>query len=226
MENNQITPQQVEVRCLAADLRIESREQADSRTITGYAAKFESWSEPILGWFKEKIARSAFEGCDLSDVIMCFNHNVDNILARTTSGTLTLSTDDVGLRFSFDAPNTTRGNDMLELVRRGDINKCSFKFIVETDEWRYADDKNKLEYDERTIIKFAAIKDVALVVFPAYKDTEASVRHLEERKQQFMEQFDISKPNSENESSTTEDKKSLAENQARDRLLQILNIKN
>lgn len=186
MENKQI-----EVRCLTAELRTES---TDSRTISGYAAKFESWSEPILGWFKERIARSAFDGCDLSDVIMCFNHNVDNILARTTSGTLTLSTDDVGLRFSFEAPNTSRGNDMLELVRRGDISKCSFKFIVEADEWRYADKKNKLEYDERTIIKFAALKDVALVVFPAYKDTEASVQHLEERKAEYLQEQEREPP--------------------------------
>lgn len=181
----------MEVRCLVAELRAES---ADSRTISGYAAKFESWSEPIAGWFKEKIARSAFEGCNLQDVIMCFNHNVDDILARTTSGTLTLSVDDVGLRFSFDAPNTTRGNDMLELVRRGDVDKCSFKFIVEKDEWRYADDKNQLDYDERTILKFALLKDVALVVFPAYKDTEASARHLEERKAEYLK---IQEPQSE-----------------------------
>lgn len=183
METNKTIPPQIEIRCLATELRSES---AESRTISGYAAKFDSWSEPILGWFKEKIDRSAFEGCDLTDVIMCFNHNVDDILARTTSGTLTLSTDDVGLRFSFDAPNTTRGNDMLELVRRGDVSKCSFRFVVEKDEWRYQDDKNKLEYDERTILKFAMLKDVALVVFPAYKDTEASARHLEERKAEYL----------------------------------------
>ena len=48
---------------------------------------------------------------------MCFNHNTDSILARTTSGTLRLEVDDVGLRFAFEAPNTTLGSDMLELVR-------------------------------------------------------------------------------------------------------------
>ena len=188
METNKTIPkQEVEVRCFATDLRIESREQNESRTITGYAAKFEKWSEPIVGWFKEKIALRAFDGCNLADVIMCFNHNVDDILARTTSGTLQLSVNDVGLRFSFDAPNTTRGNDMLELVRRGDVDKCSFKFIVEQDEWLYADEKNGLEYDERTILKFHSLKDVALVVFPAYKDTEASARHLEQRKAEYCQ---------------------------------------
>ena len=78
------------------------------------------------------------------------------------------------------------GNDMLELVRRGDISKCSFKFTVEEDEWRYADKENKLEYDERTIRKIGKLYDVSLVVYPAYSDTEAGVRHLEERKQQFL----------------------------------------
>ena len=173
---------QIEVRCQTSELRTN----AEGRTIVGYAAKFERWSEPIMGWFKEQIARDAFSECDVTDVIMCFNHNIDSILARTTSGTLMLSTDDEGLRFEFEAPATTMGNDMLELVRRGDISKCSFKFTVEEDEWRYADKENKLEYDERTIRKIGKLYDVSLVVYPAYSDTEAGVRHLEERKQQFL----------------------------------------
>ena len=173
---------QIEMRCQTSELRTN----AEGRTIVGYAAKFERWSEPIMGWFKEQIARDAFSECDVTDVIMCFNHNIDSILARTTSGTLTLSTDEEGLRFEFEAPATTMGNDMLELVRRGDISKCSFKFTVEEDEWRYADKENKLEYDERTIRKIGKLYDVSLVVYPAYSDTEAGVRHLEERKQQFL----------------------------------------
>lgn len=217
MENQRIQPQEIEIRCLISDLHIEQREVGTaSRTIAGYAAKFDSWSEPIMGWFREKIARSAFEDCNLSDVIMCFNHNVDDILARTTSGTLTLTVDDVGLRFSFDAPNTTRGNDMLELVRRGDINKCSFKFIVEKDEWRYADETNGLEYDERTILKFSSLKDVALVVFPAYKDTEASVRHLEQRKTEFLQTCKLEQK---------ETNRSVAGSQSRERLVKVLKLK-
>lgn len=136
-----------------------------------------------MGWFREKIARGAFDGCDLSDII---NHNTDSILARTTSGTLQLEVDDVGLRFAFEAPNTTLGSDMLELVRRGDVSKCSFRFGVAQDEWQYADEKNGLAMDERTILKFSRVVDVSLVVFPAYPETEASVRHLEERKAEWL----------------------------------------
>ena len=58
---------EIEIRSLVGDLHIESREEGTvSRTIVGYAAKFESWSDPIMGWFREKIARGAFDGCYLS----------------------------------------------------------------------------------------------------------------------------------------------------------------
>ena len=184
MEKNPKNNIEIEVRSIVSDLQIRQQEDGSKgRTITGYAAKFDTWSEPIYGWFVEKIARGAFEKTDMSDVIMVFNHDISGVLARTTSGTLKLSVDETGLRFEFEAPDTTLGNDMLELVRRGDISKCSFKFVVETDEWRYADDSNKLEYDERTVKAIARLYDVSLVTYPAYKDTEASVReHLEQRK--------------------------------------------
>lgn len=227
---------QIEVRCQTSELRTN----AEGRTIVGYAAKFERWSEPIMGWFKEQIARDAFSECDVTDVIMCFNHNIDSILARTTSGTLTLSTDDEGLRFEFEAPATTMGNDMLELVRRGDISKCSFKFTVEEDEWRYADKENKLEYDERTIRKIGKLYDVSLVVYPAYSDTEAGVRHLEERKQQFLNNQSHEKDSDktpqgvvvdETAGATTDSQESRANSPAMDsasrkRTTALLNLKN
>lgn len=57
-----------------------------------------------MGWFKERIDSRAFEECDIEDVIMCFNHNADSILARTTSKTLKIETDERGLHFEFEAP--------------------------------------------------------------------------------------------------------------------------
>ena len=179
---------EIEVRSIVSDLAIRAQEDGKpSRTITGYASKFETWSEPIYGWFREQIARGAFDKTDMSDVVMVFNHDISGILARTTSGTLKLSVDKVGLRFEFEAPETTLGNDMLELVGRGDISKCSFKFVVEADEWRYADDKNGLELDERTVKAISKLYDVSLVTYPAYKDTEAIVReHLEQRKREAL----------------------------------------
>lgn len=211
-----ITNSEIEVRCMVSDLRIEQRDAAAvSRTITGYAAKFDTWSELIMGWFREKIAPGAFDGCDMQDVIMCFNHRDDAILGRTTSGTLRLAVDAVGLRFTFEAPNTTLGNDMLELVRRGDISKCSFRFGVAEDAWVYADEQNGLDADERTILKFSRMVDVSLVVFPAYPDTEASVRHLEERKAAWLKAKEP-RPDAE---------RIRHESLSRERLVETLNLK-
>ncbi len=213
-KKNQKNNEPIEVRSEVSDLHIEVRDgkQTPSRTIVGYAAKFERWSEPIMGWFKEQIARDAFSETDVTDVIMCFNHDVNAILARSTSGTLRLSTDEVGLRFEFEAPQTSLGNDILELVRRGDISKCSFKFTVDKDSWRYADKENKLEYDERTVEHISRLYDVSLVVYPAYTDTEASVRELEERKAQWLK--------------SQEPQTVPMDTSSRDRLLQFINLKN
>lgn len=214
---NRITNSEIEIRCLVSDLRIEQRDaETASRTIMGYAAKFDVWSEPIMGWFREKIALGAFDRCDMQDVIMCFNHRDDAILGRTTSGTLQLAVDAVGLRFSFEAPNTTLGNDMLELVRRGDISKCSFRFGVAEDAWVYADEQNGLEVDERTILKFSRVVDVSLVVFPAYPDTEASVRQLEERKAEYLR---------EHAPQPEQNDHAVAESRSRERLVGSLRIK-
>jgi len=231
---------QIEVRCNISDLKVESHQASESRTIVGYAAKFERWSEPIMGWFREKIDRDAFSECDITDVIMCFNHNVDSILARTTSGTLTLSTDEEGLRFEFEAPATSLGNDLVELVRRGDISKCSFKFTVEDDEWRYADKQNQMEYDERTIRKIDKLYDVSLVVYPAYNDTEAGLRHLEERKQQYLntQHNEEDNPNTTQGVAVDSTEDSIADSQvyranpatldsaSRKRTTELLNLKN
>lgn len=215
-KNKDQQPVSIEVRSDLSELRVETREGAEgtaaSRTIIGYAAKFDKWSEPIMGWFREKISRDAFTDTDMSDAIMCFNHEVTSILARTASGTLKLSTDQKGLRFEFEAPATGLGNDMLELVRRGDISKCSFKFTVDRDSWTYADKTNGLQYDERTVEHISKLYDVSLVVYPAYKDTEASVRELEERKAEWLR--------------TNGPQGVCLSSESRKRLVEYLNLKN
>ena len=109
----------MELRCKLSDIRIERSEgEAGGRAVTGYAAKYDKWSEPICGWFIEQIRGGDFDHCAISDTIMCFNHNVDDILSLTARGTLTLSEDEVGLQFSFDAPNTSKGNHIVVLLRR------------------------------------------------------------------------------------------------------------
>lgn len=194
--------QNKERRCILADVKLESRSDGEeSRTISGHAITFDTWSKPLgYGSYKfiERIDRRALDECDMSDVIDTFNHNIDDILARTSSGTLKLSVDEVGLKFSFDAPHTSRGNDLVELVKRGDINKCSFIMEVTGESWVYADAENGKPYHERTVTKISRLFDISQVVHPAYQDTEVSVRsresieaEIERRNQRLKEELEI-----------------------------------
>lgn len=156
----------------------------ESRTIEGYAAVFETLSEP-LWWFREKIARGAFDNCDMSDCVALFNHNESLILARNNN-TLSLEIDQKGLRFTFEAPNTTVGNDLLENIRLGNVNKCSFAFTVRKQAWEDYNDPDYSDVEElRTIMEIDKLYDVSPVTRPAYKDTDVSARSLESMKEAF-----------------------------------------
>lgn len=147
----------------------------DSRTVTGYAALFNSASQN-LGGFIEYIDRDAFnEALPVSDVRALFNHNDNYILARSSSGTLQLEIDERGLKYTFEAPNTTAGNDLLESLKRGDISQSSFGFTVDTDNWEYRGDDLPAV---RTITKVKRLYDVSPVTFPAFNNTTVAIRKL------------------------------------------------
>jgi HK97 family phage prohead protease len=150
---------------------IENRVAGElSRKIRGYAAKFETLSQN-LGWFREKIARGAFDNVLENDVVALFNHNIDLVLARTISKTLAIGVDETGLWYEFEAPNTTAGNDLLEMVNRGDVQHSSFSFSIQDEKWEQDDESGEI----RTVLKVKRLYDVSPVVSPAYKDTEVDI---------------------------------------------------
>ena len=101
-----------------------------------------------LGGFKEVIDSRALDGIiEKSDVLCLLNHNEDKgVLARSNKGTgsLTLEVDEKGLKYSFEAPNTALGDEVLEGIRRGDISASSFAFTVESDSWEKREDGSYL----------------------------------------------------------------------------------
>lgn len=144
---------------------------ADSRTVVGHAAIFNTWGDG--GWFRERINPGAFASAlNKSDVRALFNHDPNHLLARSASGTLRMQEDEIGLQVEFDIPKSRE--DIREAMMRGDLNQMSFAFTIERDEWRYNDDK-----DERTIMEVRELFDVSLVTYPFYKDTSAALRSLE-----------------------------------------------
>lgn len=169
----------------------------DNRHIEGYAIVFNSLSND-LGGFREIIEQGAItdELINNSDIVCLLNHDIKKgLLARSYHGrgSLKLDIDEHGLHYSFDAPNTDLGDEVLEGIRRGDIAKCSFAFVCGEDNW--TKDENG-EYI-RHVKKIKNLYDVSLVYHPAYEETEvkADTRGLDELKAQ--EANNIVKVNSE-----------------------------
>lgn len=161
------------------------RSYDDSRHVEGYAVVFESQSED-LGFF-ETIDRGAItqELVDNSDVFALLNHDDEKVLARSKNGvgSLKLTVDERGLKYEFDAAETQLGNDLLEYLKRGEINTSSFAFALdyndpEAETWTR---KNGANY--RTIHKIAYLHDVSPVWNAAYSATSVSQRSLDKCKE-------------------------------------------
>jgi HK97 family phage prohead protease len=149
-------------------------DETELPTIVGYAAKFDSDSQD-LGGFVERIDRKAFDRAlsEQHDVRALVDHDSSKIIGRSASGTLRMSTDDVGLRVEIDPANTQAGRDVVESIRRGDIDGMSFGFQVIRDSWSERDGTAL-----RTV-QDLSLKDVSTVSFPAYPATEVALRSLE-----------------------------------------------
>lgn len=166
-----MTPKTKELRYVAAELRALKNDDG-SRTVTGYAAVFNSPSLDFGGW-QEVIAPGAFTKNLLTDpdVMLLRDHDSAILLGRTTSKTLSLSEDLTGLRFSCQFPATTQANDLAVLIDRGDISGCSFGFFCNVDNWANDGKGNTI----RTVLD-AELFDVSIVAQPAYPDTSLSLR--------------------------------------------------
>lgn len=156
---------------------IEFRSE-ESRKVEGYASVFNSRSKD-LGGFTEIIDPSAFEGViERSDVLALLNHDQDRgVLARSRKGvgSLVLTIDERGLHYSFDAPHTALGNELIEGLKRGDISTSSFAFTVSGEKWTKEEDGSYL----RTITQIDKLFDVSPVYNEAYEDTTVALRSLD-----------------------------------------------
>lgn len=155
---------------------VERRAEGDDkRTLVGYAAVFNSRTD-IGGWWIEQIEPGAFSPALSADVRALVDHDPGRVIGRTKSKTLRLAEDERGLKVEIDLPNTSDGNDLWELVERGDISGMSFGFYVTKQEW-----DETVDPPVRTI-KEVELLEVSAVAFPAYDDTSIGKRALEEHR--------------------------------------------
>ena len=156
---------QPEQRVNVADFEV--RETGDGMTFTGYAAVFNSDSQPLP--FIERIAPGAFKRSlqSRNEVKLLWNHDSGEPLASVRGGTLKLTEDARGLKVEAQLANTTRGRDVSELIRSKVIDSMSFGFSVIKDAWSNDGNTRTLEA--------VRLFEVSIVSSPAYEGTAGTV---------------------------------------------------
>ena len=188
------------IRTMAVDVeslqvREASAEGQESRTLVGYALKFGTRSVNLTPWSCYRDVYEILEpGCiseDMlkrQDVVFTAFHNREKVLGRCVNGkgTLKMELDDKGLKIECEMPNTELGNEMLELVKRGDLTGMSFAYSTDED-----DSENAVSYERladvdgreqwlRHVKRIDNIYDVTVAASPAYTDTEIANREVNE----------------------------------------------
>lgn len=154
------------------DFSLVPREgEADAYKVRGTAIVFDTPTclfEVDGVKYYEVIDRHALDGCDLSDVIMNYNHG-GKVVARLRNKTLVLTITDRGLDMEADLSGTAAGRDLYEEIDGGYVDKMSFSFVVRAAEYDAAT-------HTRRITKIRKLYDVSAVDIPAYEETSLSAR--------------------------------------------------
>jgi HK97 family phage prohead protease len=168
---------------LRADEVINGGSEIPQLRLSGYAAKFNSSTMINKGTsnqFRERIASTAFARAlrENADVRMLRNHDPNFVLGRTKSGTLRLSTDNVGLFFECLLPQTQDARDLHTVIKRGDMDQCSFAFKAPDggDSWSEEFDEDSRQTIPLRTLRDVDLFDVSAVTYPAYEDTSVSAR--------------------------------------------------
>lgn len=173
--------QQIERRFLkggSLQTRAKDETRADEKPgITGIGAVYNQIYDN--GWYLETMKPGAFTRAitEPQDVRSLFNHEPDNLLGRTKSGTLRISDTSDGLSFDCDInPASHIGSDVLAMISRGDIDGCSISFVVRKASWTDEIDANGSYVSSTRTIEDVDLYDVGPVTFPAYTQTSVDAR--------------------------------------------------
>lgn len=174
-----------------ADLHVrESEGGSESRTIEGYVLKFGVRSVLLHDWWNPYyeilepgcVTREMLDKCNIP---LTMFHDPELVIARSKNGkgTLNYTVDGLGTQFNADVARTSDGDKALELVRRGDLDGCSF--VYSTDEM----DPEAVTYEAsgekdadgndillRHVWRIDSITDFTLTGNAAYEQTECVAR--------------------------------------------------
>ena len=153
-------------------LEVRALEDEQKMVIEGYAVVFDS---PATHYgYTEIIDRNAFNGCDMSDVCLKYNHEESYvIMARTRNKSLQLIVDDKGLKIRAELIDTSSNRDIYKSIQEGLLDKMSFAFSVSDEEYNY-------DTDTRRVLGIDKLYDVSVVDVPFYESTEVYARSKED----------------------------------------------
>ena len=159
-----------------ATLNLTSNDE-NKMILEGYAIVFNE--ETLIGdakrGFREMIMPSALINTSMKDVPLKYNH-MDNflVIARTKNGSLMLEVDDKGLKIRAELLDTQTNKDIYKMVQNGLLDKMSFAFTVNAQEWDRSGD-----VPLRKITSIERLYDVSIVDLPAYEGTSIYSRSLD-----------------------------------------------
>lgn len=185
-QKNELTDKQLrrladgrEYRTMTMEVRAAENTDESKMIVEGYATTFNqpyTLYEDRYCKFVEQIDPTAFTECDMSDVIMQYDHE-GRVFARNKNGTLSLSVDSIGLKVTADLGGTDAGRQLYQEIKGGYTNKMSFAFKVEEDKKEYTENRDKRFVTcTRTITKISKLYDVSAVSIPANDMTSISAR--------------------------------------------------
>lgn len=159
------------------DMRMSPADVADRMEVQGYATTF---NDPYVLYEDEEmrileaVDARAFNGADMTDVIMQYDHR-GHVFARVRNNTLDIRTDDKGLFISADLGGTEIGRQLYTEIKGGYTDKMSFAFTVtgENVDRRTEGTKRVIT---RTITQIGKLYDVSAVSIPANDGTTISAR--------------------------------------------------
>lgn len=162
-----------EMRSLTSE--IELRNDEKNEYIEGYALRFDSLSEVLGGryGFREKISSHALDSAVMNRTVGLINHDENMVLGRRNVN-MELEVDNFGLRFKIKPTDTSYTKDLIENIRSGLINQCSFGFTLANEDGADTWEEDGDGY-LRTINKIGEVFDISLVTTPAYSSTLAIV---------------------------------------------------
>jgi len=174
-EKNEMKIERRFIPLAASELRAEGTEK---KTITGYAAKFNTEGVDEFWGFREMIMPGAFAATIKADDIRgLFNHDPNHVLGRNTNETLRLFENMVGLRMEDDInEDDPDAMSVYAKIKRGDVTGQSFAFMVDGKdgaEW----DESEMKDGKMPLRKLHRLKlfDVGPVTYPFYEETDVAV---------------------------------------------------